>query len=323
MILAGDIGGTKTVLALYEKSREGLRQVREEVYPSRGEGGIDLILEKFLAGERADSACFGVAGPVLDGKVVTTNLPWTLSEEDLKKRLGTDRVKLLNDLEAAAYGMLFLGDDDFETLQEGTRAPGKGNIAVIAPGTGLGQALLHWDGRRHHPMASEGGHTDFGPRNELEIDLLRFFQRRVGGRVCHENILCGDGVDGIHDFLRERSGTAEPDWLAAEKKAGDPNAVITGAALGEKDPVCVETVEFYCTLLGAEAANLALTSFAMGGVFLGGGIPPRILPALRKPHFLAGFREKGRMSHLMNSINVRVALDPRAPLIGAAHFLPL
>ena len=321
MILAGDIGGTKTILALYEMGDRGLRLVKEAEYPSDSEETFEAILEKFQPNPSLEGACFGVAGPVLDGKVSVTNLPWLLSEDSLKKILQTDRVKLINDLEATSLGMLHLKEDDFEILQKGDANARKGTIAVIAPGTGLGEGILFWDGIIYHPMASEGGHTDFGPRNELEIDLLTFVQDRIKRRVTHEEILCGNGIRHIHDFLRDRSQTGTPDWLQSELSEGDPNAILTQVGIDEKDSICQESVALYCTLLGAEAGNLALTALSRGGVLLGGGIPPKILPALRKPHFREGFLEKGDLSELMKSIPVRVALNPKAALIGAGHYL--
>ncbi len=321
MILAGDIGGTKTILALYEKDGNALHLVKEEEYPSSSEESLESLLEKFLPHPSVESACFGVAGPILEGEVSVTNLPWKISEGSLKKTLQTNRVKLLNDLEATALGMLHLKEDDFETLQQGNAKGQKGTIAVIAPGTGLGEGILFWDGTKYHPIASEGGHTDFGPRNELEIDLLSFVQDRVNGRVNHEELLCGNGIQHIHDFFRKRTQTVTPDWLQSELSVGDPNAILTQVGMEGKDAICEESIELYCTLLGAEAGNLALTSLSRGGVFLGGGIPPKILAALKKPHFLEGFLEKGDLSDLMKSIPVRVALNPRAALIGAAHYL--
>ncbi len=321
MILAGDIGGTKTILALFEEQQGTLQLVREEEYPSSSFPDVETLLDTFDLPGPLDEVCFGVAGPILEGKVTVTNLPWTLAERDLQNRFQTHRVKLINDLQATAFGMLYLPEEDFEILQEGDSNPPKGPISVIAPGTGLGEGILFWDGTKYHTIASEGGHTDFGPRNELEINLLQFIQKRTGRRVNHEEILCGNGIRHIHDFLRKRNQSDTPDWLHSEMEQGDANAVITQAGIDEKDSICQESIELYCTLLGAEAGNLALTTLSRGGVILGGGIPPKILPALRKPHFLNGFLEKGDTQELLKTIPVRVALNSRAALMGAAHFL--
>ncbi len=322
MILAGDIGGTKTVLALYEKSGRELRQVREETFPSREHASFEEILKAFAPGERLQCACFGVAGPVLDGKVEATNLPWRLDEQSLARAIDAPHVKLLNDLEAAAFGMLFLQSDEFEVLQRGTREPLKGNIAVIAPGTGLGEAILYWDGQRHHPIASEGGHTEFGPRTDQEVELLKYLRAKFGGHVSYnERLVSGMGIGNIYVFLRDSGFAEEPPWLKEKVASGDPNAVITEVGLAGDHPLCVATLDLFCSILGAEAGNLVLTCLAVGGLFLGGGIPPKILPALRKEGFMNGFTDKGRFLDLMKSIEVRMALNPRAPLLGAAHYL--
>ena len=327
MLLAGDIGGTKTVLAVFEPAGDGLTLVREGVYPSQGFATFDAILAEFLGGAGATkpglrSGCFGVAGAVVDGRCQTTNLPWVLDEWALAEAIGVPRVKLLNDLEAAAFGMLVLGPDELEVLQPGgsPSAGGRGNIGVIAAGTGLGEAILYWDGERHHPIASEGGHGDFGPRTDLEIDLLRYLRATLGGHVSYERVLSGPGLHNIYQFLRDRGDYAEPAWLAERLGAGDPNAAISQLALAGADPLCVAAVDLFCTIYGAEAGNLALRCVALGGVYVGGGIAPKLLPALKKGDFLRGFNEKGRLTELLRRIAVKVALNPRAPLLGVAHY---
>lgn len=323
MILAGDIGGTKTVLALFEEAADGLRPTRRAEFPSRGHGSLEEIVTAFFANDPAPvlhGGCFGVAGPVVDGTVRTTNLPWTLDEVTLAAAFDLPRVKLLNDLEATAFGMLYLAAGEWAVLQTGAQGQ-LGNVAVIAPGTGLGEAMLFWDGERYHPIASEGGHAAFAPRTERESELLSYLRPRFGGHVSCERLISGAGIHNIHGFLREQSGTAEPDWLRDRLANNDPNAVITEAGLSGEDQVCATTLEMFSAILGAEAGNLALRYVAVGGVFLGGGIPPKILPALRGPAFLEAFTAKGRFAKFVENIEVRVALNPHAALLGAAHYL--
>ena len=328
MYLAGDIGGTKTVLAIYEPAGSGsasaLALVREEVYPSRSFATFDAILADFLGrgGPTARplrAGCLGVAGMVVEGRSRTTNLPWLLDESALATAIGVPRVKLLNDLEASAFGMLFLAPDELEVLQAGPAPAPVGNIGVIAAGTGLGEAILFWDGRNYQPIASEGGHGDFGPRAETEVELLRHLRDQFG-HVSYERVLSGPGIHNIYLFLRERGDHPEPDWLAERLRTGDPNAAITELALSEADPLCVAAVDLFCSIYGAEAGNLALRSVALGGVYVAGGIAPRLLPVLRKGGFLRAFNEKGRFTDFLRRIEVKVALNPRAPLLGAAHY---
>jgi glucokinase len=323
MILAGDIGGTKTVVALYEKLGQELRLVRDATYKSKEFKSLEDILVKFLKedGSRTPKAgCFGVAGAVLGGKSKITNLPWFLDEHKLADAIGAPRVKLLNDLEATAYGMLFLSPEDFTILNPGNPEPRTGNCAVIAAGTGLGEGMLYWDAKQHHPLASEGGHADFAPRTDQEIDLLRYLRDKFKGHISYERVLSGPGSFNIYTFLRDRGYYPEPPWLAEKLQSGDKSSTITKIGLAGQDPLCVASLDLFATLYGAEAGNLALKCVAVGGVFVGGGIAPKMLPVLQNGSFMRGFTEKGRFSDLLKSIPVRVALNPRAPLIGAAHF---
>jgi glucokinase len=323
MILAGDIGGTKTVLALFEKTGGDLAPVRDATFPSKGHATLEEILSLFLAeGPRSlDAACFGVAGPIIDGKCKTTNLPWQLDEIELAKTVGAPKAKLLNDLEAAAYGMLHLRPEELVPLNPDALPRRKGNVAVVAAGTGLGEAMLYWDGSRHHPLASEGGHSDFAPRTDLEIDLLRWLRAKFNGHVSYERLLSGPGFYNVFSFLREQGNYKETAGLDAElRAAADPSVVVTQHGLANSDPLCVAALELFCELYGAEAGNLALKCVAVGGVFIGGGIAPKILPALKKGGFLKGFVDKGRFEGLMKSLEVNVALNPRAPLLGAAYY---
>ena len=326
MILAGDIGGTKTLIALYDRGQaDVLKLVREATFPSRSYLSLEAILKEFLHGESVYAACFGVAGAVINGKCHTTNLPWQLDEIDLAKAISSKRVKLLNDLEAAAYGMLYLNLDEIACLNPGYMPRRHGNIAVIAAGTGLGEAFLYWDGRNHHPLASEGGHTDFAPRSDREIALLQHLRKRFNGHVSYERILSGAGFENIYLFLRDSGAVPEAPTVAAElahakQTQADPSPIITQRGLANSDPLCVATLDLFCEIYGAAAGNLALLSVAIGGVFIGGGIAPKILPALKKPGVMQAFTDKGRFHDLVKSMPVYVALNPQTGLQGAAYY---
>jgi glucokinase len=323
MILAGDIGGTKTNLALFEPDGDELRHVREASFPSRQHRTFQEIVVAFLGpGARPPlkAACFGVAGAVIEGQCRTTNLPWFLDEKDLAGITAAPRVKLLNDLEAMAYGMLFLKTEEQSLLNAGIQPRRKGNIAVIAAGTGLGESMLHWDGERYRPVASEGGHSSFAPQSDLEIELWQFLRKKHGEHVSNERVLSGPGFRSLYEFLRQRTGTPEPNWLSERQTQMDPNAAVAEAALARRDVVCTATLELFCLIYGAEAGNLALKCMAVGGVYIGGGIAPKLLPALQAGSFLQGFRAKGRFQPFLTEIPVAVALNPKTPLLGAAHF---
>jgi glucokinase len=323
MILAGDIGGTKTVLALFEAAGTTIREVRSANFPSQDHATFAEILAAFLKDSPngvLSAGCFGAAGPVLDGKVQTTNLPWRLEERDLARALGTPRVKLLNDLEAMAYGMLHLRADELTPLNPAAAPRRPGNVAVIAAGTGLGEAMLYWDGQRHHPLASEGGHADFAPHSDLQIELLRYLRGKHDDHVSWERVLSGPGFWNCYTFLRDMGYYPEQPWLTEELKTGDPSARATQIGLSGADPLCGAALELFSELYGAEAGNLALKCVALGGVFVGGGIAPKMLSVLQNGSFLRGFKAKGRFTAFMSGLQVYVALNPRTPLLGAAHF---
>ena len=318
MILAGDVGGTKTVLALFTERGGRLALLREDVLASHEFPTLESAIERFLAGgpsETIAAACLGVAGPVVEGLWEAVNLPWKLDEATLAKTVSTKRAKLLNDLEATGHGMLRLPPSSLVALQAGVAR--RGNMALIAAGTGLGEALIVWDGARHRAVGSEGGHVDFAPRTDLEVELLQFLRRELG-RVSYERVLSGPGLHNIYRFLRARSGEAEPDWLRARMADGDPSAVISETALARRDPRCVEALDLFVSIYGAEAGNLALKAFAVGGVFIGGGIGPKIHAKLLDGTFMTAFRDKGRLSPLLATVPVNLALEPRAALLGAA-----
>jgi len=249
-----------------------------------------------------------------------TNLPWIMEERGLARALGTPRVRLLNDLQALAYGTLSLPEKDFRVLQAGRRPARPGNVAVIAAGTGLGEAFLFWDGERYHPVASEGGHVDFAPRDDREIELWRWLGRRLGGRVSYERVLTGAGLRNLYEFLRDSGEGAESSSLAARFEREDPAAVISELGLSGKDALCASALDLFCSLYGAEAGNLALKGLSTGGVRVGGGIAPKILPALEGGSFLRAFLDKGRYRPVMEAMPVRVVLEQRAPLLGAALY---
>jgi glucokinase len=324
MILAGDIGGTKTVLALFQPDGETLTPVRDATFPSRQHATFEEILTTFLEGSpgaRPEVACFGVAGAVMDGRVQTTNLPWTLEEEALASSIGARKATLLNDLEAAAYGTLHLSLEEKHVLNPGTSRRKRGNIAVIAAGTGLGEAILFYDGQKYQPIASEGGHADFAPQSDLEIELQKYLRQKFGGHVSYERVLSGPGFFNVYSFFRDSGHAPEPEWLGEKLRAGDPSAVVAATGLAGQDENCVATLDLFSTIYGAEAGNLALKALAVGGVFVAGGIAPKLLPALtRNDAFLRGFFAKGRFTDLMKNLHVSVALNPRAPLIGAAYY---
>jgi len=265
------------------------------------------------------AACFGVPGPVRDGRLRLTNLPWTLDSRELSISLGVNHVFLINDLEANGYGVEELTADQIYTLSEGDSSQ-IGNRALIAAGTGLGEGLLIWNGRTHTPYPSEGGHADYAPRNEDEIDLLRFLKQKYNGRISWERVVSGPGLTNIYEFLREVRGVDEPNWLAARLAAEDPNAVITELALAAKSEICEKALDMFVSAYGAEAGNLALKLLSVGGVYVGGGIAPRILEKLKDGRFIKAFTDKGRLSQLLVNMPVRVILESRAALLGAAAY---
>lgn len=316
-VLSGDIGGTKTRLAIIAVAGTQLRTEREQSYPSRDYATFDELLGDFLHDSDIPvRAAFGIAGPVQGRVAQTTNLPWRIEAEALERRFGFERCLLLNDLEATASGLAALGADDLLTLHPG--APdASGNTAVIAAGTGLGEAGLFWDGQGYRPFATEGGHTSFSPSSETEIALLRHLQQRHG-HVSWERIVSGPGLVSLHEFLCDHRKASFPDWLQHEIRQGDAAAAIANAALSGRDDLCAEALDWFVRLYGAEAGNLALKVMSRGGLYLGGGIAPKILPQLQTGAFLDAFFSKGRMRPLLEAMPVRVILNDRAALYGPA-----
>jgi glucokinase len=319
MILAGDVGGTKVHLALYDFIDGKPKASRDERYAAKDYSGLEEIVKEFLGVQSVTAACFGVPGPVRDGRLRLTNLPWTLDSRELSVSLGINHVFLINDLEANGYGVDELAPEQIYTLSEGDPSQ-IGDRALIAAGTGLGEGLLIWNGRTHTPYPSEGGHTDYAPRNEDEIDLLRFLKQKYNGRISWERVVSGMGLTSIYEFLREVRGVDEPAWLAGRMAAEDPNAVITELALAAKSEICEKALDMFVSAYGAETGNLALKLLSVGGVYVGGGIAPRILEKLKDGTFMRAYTDKGRLSQLLVNMPVRIILDSRAALLGAAAY---
>jgi glucokinase len=319
MILAGDIGGTNTRLALFERRGEDWRIRFEQTFPSRERPSLESTLEEFLAPHpvKITGASFGIAGPVRIGRCEATNLPWVVDAKNVAKRLRLPRVGLVNDLVANAHGICLLGSRDLVTLNKGARNA-SGNRALISAGTGLGEAGLLWDGQAHLPFASEGGHADFAPRNHLEMELLDYLMARHG-RVSYERVLSGPGLANIYRFLRDSGKGQEPPWLAEQLGRGDPAPVISRLALAGESPLCSQALDLFVAIYGAEAGNHALKVMATGGVYLGGGIAPKIVARLKEPVFINAFKAKGRLGPLLLDIPVRVIMNPKTALLGAAR----
>lgn len=319
MILAGDVGGTNTRLAIFDPKDERLTPFALKVYTSRRYGDLTEVISDFLGGrsERIEFACLAVACPVQGGRCEVPNLAWVVDSRQIAGDLTLDSVEIINDLVANAYGVEALELDDFEVLNEGTEME-EGNAALISAGTGLGEAGLFRDGGRFRPFPSEGGHTDFAPRNEEEIELFRYLKGEFW-RVSVERVLSGPGLHNIYRFLRDTGRADETDRLAERISREDPPAVITRAALQGRSVLCERALDLFVSIYGAEAGNLALKVMATGGVYVGGGIAPKIVNKLREGSFLESFFDKGRMRPILENMPIRVILNERAALLGAAR----
>ena len=319
MLLAGDVGGTKTNLALYSTDGDLVPEV-QKTFASAGYPSLEAVAIEFLAetGATVERAVVGVAGPVVEGKCAVTNLPWTMDEEVLKRELGLVEAKLLNDLEATAYGVPHLEAEDLFVLND---APARsGTKAVIAPGTGLGEAILFFKDGRYHVLPSEGGHVDFGPNSLFEIELLRYLMGKFA-HVSYERVCSGLGLPFIYEYLRDNRYAPElPSVAQALREAADPTPVLVRAAMSGECELCIAALNTFVSVLGAEAGNLALKVMATGGIYVGGGIPPRILPKLRDGTFMAAFVNKGRFADTLSHVPVYVVLNPKTALLGAAWY---
>lgn len=319
MILAGDIGGTNARLAFFEGTPDHLQPVVIEVFASREHKGLGEIARRFLAKhpQTVAAACFGIPGAVIDGRAETANLPWVVDVRDIRRELGIEEVDLINDLEANAYGISMLQESDFVVLNPGIPAP-TGNLALISAGTGLGEAGLLAEAGGYRPIASEGGHVDFAPRNDLELDLLRYLMGHFE-HVSYERVLSGPGLYNIYQFLRDTGRGEEPAWLSEQLAHGDPSAVISKSALEGTSAICVQALDVFVSIYGAEAGNLALKMVAVGGTFVGGGIAPKILRKLSSTAFMKAFSAKGRVSSWLKNVPVRVIINDKTALFGAAR----
>ena len=329
MILAGDVGGTKVHLALYNFDDGKLKSLREQKFPAADFAQLEDVVERFLGdadGHPAENvgdiaaACFGCPGPVRDGRIKLTNLPWTLDARLLRTTLRIEHIFLLNDLEANGYGIPELAKDAIFVLHEAD-ATAVGHRGLISAGTGLGEALLIWDGKqRHTPIPSEGGHCDFSARTDKEIALLQYLRRELNGRVSWERVVSGIGIKNVYAFLKDDQKMEEPDWLRERMASEDPNAVIGQCAEDDSSELCFETMQMFSAAFGAEAGNIALKVLASGGIYLGGGIAPKILKTLQKGAFTQAFLDKGRLSPVLEAIPVRVILDDTCALLGTAAY---
>ena len=317
IVLAGDVGGTKTRLGLFEVTRGRLHLLFEKTFLNKNYKGLENIVVGFLKEQKGITAvCFGVAGPVTEEVVIATNLPWWIDIQSLRKVLPVEKVEVINDLVANAYGISVLKKGDFEILSAGKIKTG--NQALISAGTGLGEAILFWDGQQHVPSPSEGGHAEFGPRTHLEMELFHYLSGYFD-HVSYERVLSGEGLFYIYQFLKDskRFGS-EPSWLSEKMKEEDPAEVISEMALFKKNKLCVKALDLFTSIYGAAAGNLALQVMAVGGVYIGGGIAPRIIWKLRDGTFIKSFKDKGRLSHIVAHIPVKVILNEKTALLGAA-----
>jgi len=320
LILAGDIGGTKSNLATFRMVADKLTMEQNQRFPSAGYPGLNAIIREFLEKETRPvmAACFGVPGPVKHGRAKPTNLSWGVDAAEISQEFNIAHVSILNDLAANAHGIAELKPEDFAIIQPGD-PEAEGNRCIVSPGTGLGEAGLYWDGRRHHVWACEGGHTDFGPRNDLEIELLEYLIKQYG-HVSYERLASGMGIENIYKFLRDTGRGKELPEIAAKMKTGDVGVIVSHYAESGLCSMCVQTIEIFLGCLGAEAGNMALKSMATGGVYLGGGIPAKMLTQIKSVAFTHAFNDKGRLSGLMQSMPVKVILNDQAALLGAARY---
>ncbi|HEX4309573.1 MAG TPA: glucokinase [Acidobacteriaceae bacterium] len=322
MILAGDVGGTKVHLALYSFEHGQLVHVRDERFPAHEYSGLQEIVRRFLSessNPEITAACFGVPGPVRGGRLRLTNLPWVLDTRELSAELNITHLFLINDLEANGYGIPELTPDQILTLNQGDPAA-VGNRALVSAGTGLGEGVLVWNGKSHMPMASEGGHCDFAARSDLEIDLLHWLRKKFNGRVSFERVVSGPGLTNIYMFLRDEKHMEEPAWLRQRMEAEDPNAVIGEVGEAGKSELCAKALNVFAAAYGAEAGNMVLKVLATGGMYLGGGIAPKMVRTMQSGVFMQAFADKGRLSDLLTHTPVHIILESRAALMGAAAY---
>ena len=325
MYLVGDIGATKTNIVALEINGKAFKTVFEKSFQSKEYDSLREIVKEVIEekGFKVNSACFGVAGPVRDGKCEATNLPWIIDAKKIAEVLtiAPDSVYLLNDLEAAAYGIDCLEGKDLYVLNAGN-VQEYGTRCLLSAGTGLGESIIVWDGEKYKPIPSEGGHTDFAPRNKIEIDLLDYLIEKYG-RVSYERILCGPGLLNVYNFFKETSYQDIPKWILERLKDEDPSAVISELGMQKKDECCEKTLDLFVSVYGAEAGNMALKALATGGVYIGGGIAPKILKKIKEGLFMQSFTNKGRLSVMVSQMPVKIILNDKHPLLGCANYLKL
>ncbi len=319
MILAGDIGGTKTELALFENVKTR-KIIKQEKFPSKDYKSLEEIIQKFISSSSISptQACFGIAGPIENNICYTTNLPWIIDGKKIETLLNISSVFLINDLEANAWGIPCLKENELYVLAEGNKNQ-KGNRALISAGTGLGEAGLYYDGKNHIPFASEGGHCNFAPTNEEEIEILRFLQHKHK-HVSYERLLCGAGLLNIYLFFIEEKKEKELPELLEKFTITDPAQCIYEYGSTGKCPVCKKAIEIFISIYGSEAGNMALKFLALGGIYIGGGIAPKMLNELKEGPFLKSFTQKGRFNKLLSTIRIQVILNPHTALLGAGNY---
>ena len=320
MILAADIGGTKTLLALYQQQGFDLKCIKKQRFVSGDFKTFEVLLANFLGSEEITSVCIGVAGPVMNGVCKTTNLPWVLKASQIVQQIVTEKVILLNDLEATAWGILNLSEDDFVELNPQAVSVEEGNKAILAAGTGLGEAIVTWDGQKNHVVATEGGHTDFAPNSNEEILLLQYLMKRYPGHVSYERLVSGEGLVNIYQFLKSLDISKINDETERQIQMRDPAAVISENGMNARDELCIKALSLFCRIYGAEAGNLALKCLPYGGVVLAGGIGTKILPVIKQGVFMQGFLAKGRYGKVLEKISVKVCTNQEAALLGAAYY---
>lgn len=319
IVLAADVGGTKTELALFQIKKKKLIAIKSERYATTDHNSFVKAIQHFHEDKTSviDCACLGVAGPVDGDKVRGVNFAWEIDAKKLEADLEIKKVLLINDLQANAYGLSALKASDFETISKGEKS--EGNAGVISPGTGLGEAGMYWDGAYYHPYATEGGHSNFAPGNELDLELWKFLHHKFK-HVSWERVISGQGINNIYDFLRNYRGEKEPGWLTEQLKGDSPSKVISSAAIEKKDSVCVETMLLFLKYLAVESSQLALKAKATSAIYIGGGIPPKILSLIDKKEFYKNFINVGRMEHLLKTIPIKVVLNDKTSLMGAAYY---
>jgi len=316
-ILAADVGGTKTNMGLFTIKDSSLQLLKEESYPTKEYNSFIEVYQQFHSSKlpKINATCLGVAGPVINGKVRGTNFPWEIDSKKIEGQLNMGSVSIINDMEAHAYGLAVLPKNAFESLRPGQEIPG--NAALIAPGTGLGEAGMYWDGSNYHPFPSEGGHCDFCSRNQLDFQIYKYLARKYG-HVSWERLISGPGIQDVYTFLRAHSGKEEPQWLSVKMARGNPPSVISNSALEGKDPICIKTLGLFIRYLAIESAQLALKFKATAGIFVGGGILPKIVKKMDKDIFDSHFVQSGRMNPLLERVPVKVILNDKTALLGAA-----